>query len=395
MISVPVLIVGAGPAGTATAAALLRAGVDVTVVDRARFPRPKPCGESINPGAVAALDRLGFLPAVMAARPAELQGWCLRDGRGSEVRAVNPSAGLGLDRSTLDAVLLRQVGDAGARVHEGVRVDRVSGVPEGGLVVRGTDSAGRPLTWHTRLLVGADGLRSVVARRLGLVRRGRGAARLSLTCHVRGIGPSRNRGQLFLTDGLTVGLAPIGQEDGWNATVVLHRPTDRRRAGRDRVGAWRTGLARAAFAWRHPPTVVGGPWTSGPFHVAGRSAVGDGVILVGDAAGYFDPLTGQGICQALRSAELAAPVLLEALRTGRGRARDLVVYDRELRRMRNPIHRFQQTVDYVMRHRRIRPRTLGLLGRHPAWADRIWAVAGDVAPVRSLVPFGASFKEGR
>src|SRR5688572_4387567 len=163
------IVVGGGPAGSASAALLAADGWRVLVIDRARFPRRKPCAECINPAGVAALRRLGVLDRVMEAGPARLDGWRIASDSGPSFlgRFAAGVHGIALPRETLDAILLDHARDAGAEVREGIKATdllrnddgRVRGVVAGGEAIAG------------RMVIGADGLRSVVLRRLGLLAR--------------------------------------------------------------------------------------------------------------------------------------------------------------------------------------------------------------------------------
>ncbi len=124
-----VVIVGAGPAGSALAILLARRDISTVVLDRSTFPRPKPCGECINPGAVAALERLGVLDAVLQRQPSRISGWALATEGGATARGCfDPSAphGLAMPRSVLDAELVAQVRGHGVRVLEHTKVTGVS-----------------------------------------------------------------------------------------------------------------------------------------------------------------------------------------------------------------------------------------------------------------------------
>jgi flavin-dependent dehydrogenase len=187
-----VVIVGAGPAGSTVAMLLARAGLRVLLLDRHAFPRSKPCGDCLSPNVTRLLDRLGVLDAVNAAGPARLAGWRIVSpgGRSFVARFAaitdDPalSNALAVSRDRLDAVLLEGARAAGAEIRTGVRVTGL--LPDGSGVVA-SDPDATTVELRARLTVGADGLRSVVARRAGAVRRPAKLRKVSLTAHVDGV----------------------------------------------------------------------------------------------------------------------------------------------------------------------------------------------------------------
>lgn len=383
-----VVVVGAGPAGSTVAGLLAERGWAVRLLDRARFPRPKPCGECVNPGAVELLERLGLLRRVLECRPAVLGGWRLETAEGAGARAdFGPGTiGLGLPRADLDHVLVEAAVARGAVLEEGIRASDVELLPGGGARVRVRDRGGAPGTRTGAVVVGADGLRSVVARSVNAYRRSPGIRKLSLTVRLRGEGPPRDRGLLVLGDTRTVGLAPV-RDDGrlWNATVVTRSGVEGREVAGDPEGFVLRALADARIGWRRPPELLDGPWASGPFDWPVASAVSGSVLLVGDAAGYFDPLTGQGIRRALRSATLAARAIDKMLRERGESGEALAGYDRTLRRELAPGRRVQRIVEAVVSRRRLREAFVSRLGGAPEAAGALVRVTGDVAPARSLL----------
>src|SRR5687767_5677727 len=187
-----VIVVGAGPAGAATATFLARNGVHVILADRAHFPRDKPCAEYLSPQATRVLDELGALPAIDAAGPAQLGGMRITAPNGTSFLGEFAAGhgfrgfrdrGLAIRRTVLDAILVDRARAAGADVREGVSVRNVT---RDGETVTGIATTGAG-TWHAPLVIGADGLHSVVSRRLGLARLGRWPRRYALVAHYRGV----------------------------------------------------------------------------------------------------------------------------------------------------------------------------------------------------------------
>ena len=172
--AVDVLVVGAGPAGLAAGLELAASGLDVQVIDRARFPRPKPCAEYLSPGTLAELDRLGMLPAVDRAGGAPLLGTEVIGPRGGRLAGQFALAGfqpiratgLSLSRWQLDAALVASARAHGVEILEETALEQLihhQGSVAGAVIRR--DNARH--TCRARLVIGADGLHSVVARAIG------------------------------------------------------------------------------------------------------------------------------------------------------------------------------------------------------------------------------------
>src|SRR5678810_108256 len=204
MLDADVLVVGGGPAGSSIAHALAARGVDVLVVDRARFPRPKPCAEYLSPQASRILSRMGALDQVEGSGAAALSGIRIYAPNGSVIAGDFVAKhgyhgyrdrGLSIRREILDAILVERARGAGARVVEGAKVTDLLREPTGR--VRGVrmtaDDASRDV--RARVVVGADGLGSVVARRLALTRRLRWPRPLAVGTHYKGVKDDGEQGE--------------------------------------------------------------------------------------------------------------------------------------------------------------------------------------------------------
>ena len=366
------IVVGGGPAGSTSAALLAADGWRVLLLDRARFPRRKPCAECINPAGVAALRRLGVLDRVMAAAPAMLHGWRLLSDGGPSFLGCFPAGvhGIALPRETLDGILLDHARAAGAEVRTGVKV---TGLLRDGGRVRGVVANGEEIA--ARVVVGADGLRSIVLRRLGLLARSPRLRKLALTAHVRGIGHMGGCGRVQARGAGCVGVAEVG---GGLANVTVVVPAAQAHQARGDTNAYfDAALRECGFAGATRTEDV---LATGPFDWPVRRAIADGALLVGDAAGYYDPFTGQGIYRALRGAELAAETIGAALRAGDTSAAALMPYERARRRAFGPGERFQHVVEAFVSRPRLFRAVAGRLARRPALADAMVQVTGDVRP---------------
>lgn len=385
------LVLGAGPAGSATAIRAARAGLSVALVDRARFPRDKPCSEYMSPEAVRHLDAFGVLPALEQAGGVAIAGTTVIGPRGSALtglfaRAGSPfrSTGLSLPRRALDAALVNAARQAGAVVLEEHTVTDL--LHERGAVsgaaVRAGDGSVRLL--RARLTVGADGLRSIVARRIG--QRVHGIpARLGFVAHVAGVPGLTDRAELHVTDDGYAGLNPVG---GGLTNVALVVPWRRAMAARGDV----TGFALAALD-RIPGVrgrvradgLVRRFLVTGPFAARSRRVVTDGALLVGDAADFFDPFTGEGICAAFRGAELAVETALAALdRRGPVTALSLAPYAARRRAAFLGKWVVERMIGWGMFTPRLFDRAVERIERR-GWADTLIGVTGDFIPPRAVL----------
>jgi len=373
-----VVVAGAGPAGSATALLLSRAGMRVLLLDRARFPREKPCSEYLSPESTRVLERLGkdVLAAVAAASPARLTGMKVVAPSGTGVVGRFETFSFALPRTRFDTILRAAAEAAGAEVREGVKVEELvyDGGAVGGVVTRDTGLGTRD-SYRSRIVVGADGLRSVVARRLGRVRT-IGPRRIAFTAHVADVAGVHDLGEMHVGRPGYVGLGPIGDGVTTVALVVPQAEAWRGATFFDELNRF-PGVAGRFDARRTVRPVM----ATGPFARWSRHAVTDGALLVGDAADFFDPFTGQGIYSALRGAELAAAAILDCLTTGAS----LRQYARARRREFAGKWLLERLIGIAVGWPALIERVVGRMSRRPELADLLVRATGNCVPARAAL----------
>lgn len=391
-----VIVVGGGPAGSVTARQLALAGWRVLVLERDRFPREKVCGEYLCPAAVSRLDSLGLsgtierLPhrRIRRVRIAAPSGDVV-EGEFLEPRRGAGAHGVSISRAALDQALLEEAAAAGVVVVEEARVSDLL-IDEHGVEVRYRTAEHGAQEARGALIVGADGRFSVIARRLGMEPPTHAGGRAVLHAQLDGVAPPERAVEMHLLEGhryaginfLPDGLANV------SLVVDLAEARELDAAGRE---ALLLRVVRAApalherFAHARP---VGPTRMLAPLKVERPRAHGERALLVGDAAGFLDPLTGEGVHAALVTATIAASVADRALRAGRRGARDLAEYTRRRRRALLPKTLLNRGLQVLLRHPGIQNRLGRLFGASPEGADLLVSVIGNTRPPFALLRLG-------
>jgi flavin-dependent dehydrogenase len=251
----------------------------------------------------------------------------------------------------------------------------------GGLWQVTTAGEGGPRTIRAGLLIAADGTRSTVARRLGLSRPGRARPRLGLVARYGNVTRA-------VRDAVEMHASPPGYcgfalEAGGEANLgMVVDASEARRIGGDPAAYFDAVLPR--FAGLHAQLQgarrLGKVATVGPIAVATCRQSAAGLLLVGDAAGFLDPFTGQGVTFALETARLAAGVAQAALAEGDLSARRLAAYDRARAALLSPRLRVQRAIQAFIARPALFSAALRRLDARPELARRLIAVTADLAP---------------
>jgi len=373
-----VIVCGAGPAGSAAATVLARGGARVLMLDRAKFPRNKLCGDTINPGAVAILKSLDLFERIEPlAIPVD--GMIVTGERGVRVRAAyGPGArGFAIPRRDLDHALAQAAVATGARFEEGVLVrgplvDDADGAPRvRGVIIAGRN--GRDIRVPAPLVIAADGRRSRLAIPLGLTSHPAHPRRWAIGAYFAGVAGVTGFGEMHVRRGRYVGIArvPSGLT---NVCLVVPRPVSLR----DPLAMIADVVAadvQLRGRFRDARVVTSG-LVVGPLALDASRAGMPGLLLAGDAAGFIDPMTGDGLRFAIRGGELAAAAALAALAGKLSRPHERLAHER--RREFSAKWRFNRSLRRVV-DRAITVDLATLAARAAPWIlQRTIAFAGDV-----------------
>jgi flavin-dependent dehydrogenase len=382
------LVVGAGPAGSIAALQLARAGVSVRLVDREMFPRHKLCGDTLNPGSLALLERLGIAEKIRKGAR-RTTGMLVTGPAGAAVGADYPRDlyGLTLTRSDLDTILVEAAVAAGADFEPGVTVTgplcgdgerRVDGVRLGG--------GRRSQLLRARIVIAADGRGSRLASALGIARFAAAPKRWAYGAYFADVHGLTTRGEMHIRREGYLGIAPLPNALANVCVVkalrsVASRDGDRASVAPDRVIADAIAAdpaLRGRFQYARRVSEVS---VLGPLAVVASATGCAGLLLAGDAAGFVDPMTGDGMRFALRGGELAASAALRELESGRPAHASLAA---ERAREFSAKWRINRVLRALVGSPRALAAAAVVAGRWAAPVEYLIAVAGDVSLATAL-----------
>lgn len=357
-----VVVVGGGPAGLAAAIAVAEQNLSVLVLERRSFPPDKACGEGILPPGVRALEQLGLMPSLEASATYKLGGlrFIQENGAAAEV-SLPGGGGLGIRRTVLVEALMRRAMSLGAVIHDRSIVTGYS-LSDGCAVLR--TSSGKI---RARLIVAADGLHSPLRRFAGLDGTTSPRRRFALRQHYR-IRPWTDHVEVYAGRHGEGVVTPVSAHSVVVNYTWEHRafdePTIATLGGNFPAIAWRLGGAPSIS------TVRG----AGPMARSAMRRTATRLVLIGDAAGFVDSISGDGLSIAFNSA-LALGRHVGRIVESPADLRVMAGYERELRRLSYAYKVVTGGMLWIARHPRIRGATLGYLGKHRRVFDQIVNVA--------------------
>ena len=379
------LIVGAGPAGSSLALRLARSGRTCLLVDGAQFPRDKVCGEGLMPAGLEVLSELGLREAVeKEGEPFYGIRYRLPDGTIAEANFPDGVRALGLRRRVLDTTLVAACeAEPNVDVRLGVWIRDLCPPARGDSSVRAQVGDEQV---EAAVLVGADGCQSTVRTAWGLTPRRPRRARFGVRAHFESdeiqrvvevyVGGDHELYQSAVGPNLTC-VALLLDKDG--LTPLKGRLEE---GLRDLLR--RAAPAGGAYASLAEAPVVGRVAALGPLGLSPRVAHGERLLLVGDAAGALDPITGEGVALSLVTGGIAAGVLDECFKKNGFAASDLKPWTQRRRAAVRALAGFTQAVLHLSRHPARAERAVRNLARSPETFERLLGVASGLRPLTSL-----------
>ncbi len=378
------LVVGAGPAGCVVAALFARKGLQVVILDKSAAPPPKVCGEYLSPGCLPILERIAALRTIREVGARPLYGMLIYTPSGQVLRASYPPThhGLAIRRDLLDPILLDLAIKSDAEFLPHFQVSDLVWDGARAVGVRGRHR-GQSTCLRARMVIGADGRNSVVARRLGAARRHHWLDKVALLGYVTGARRADDAGEIFLGRDRYCILNPISPELTNVGLVITRREFD------PTVEPTRHLLQAAAsfpplgdrLAFARP---VAPARCLGPLAYAATRLTAPGALLIGDAAGFLDPFSGEGIYAALRSAELAVESALPSLLGDSGSVPDLLAYGVSWRHEFLAKWRLCTALQHAIHRPLLAEAMVACLSRVPTLSSRLMAAVGDLLPASEL-----------
>ena len=387
-----IIIIGGGPAGASAALFLEKKGYHIALLDQARFPRDKVCGEFISPAADVILSKLGVLDAVEALNPTRLRGIGLSAYESSWLQVDYPSSAdgaamtsLSVERSILDNLMLDKVRNSRIELMEGFKVvdllfedNRVCGV-------KGNDETKTEFSINAKIVIDAGGRNSISVRRLNLRKNSFGTGKIALATHWEDVKLPRNYCYMHISHPGYTGMAPVG-DNRVNVVLIVEKGClkgenvdnfFRRTVLKNKLRKEMLGTAR--------PTEKARVIDSLTYSVKAPQC--GGLLLVGDATGFIDPFTGEGIYLSLRSSQLASGTVKSAFDRSDFSKERLKIYDRIRRKeFKNKVI-LSKILQRLIYSPSLCVRVVKTLANQKELSNVLVGVIGDYIPANRVVCF--------
>jgi menaquinone-9 beta-reductase len=388
-----VIVIGGGPAGCAAALGLNRLGYRVVLCDQAKFPRDKVCGEFISPAADPILKRLGVLDRIEALSPKRLKGVAISSYEGEEVVIDYPQlpgmdarpTSLSVPRYELDANFMEQVKQVGVEVREQHKVTdflfsegRVSGV-------RGWDESKTSFTINAPLVIDAGGRNALSLKSMGLKNESAGNTKIAMAAHWQGAKVADDYCYMHVSNPGYTGISSV-RRDRANVVLVVNRKSMRGEKPDkfylDTVmrNCHRRKILQDAECIESVRSIESLAFSVKPVTCGG-------LLLVGDAMGFIDPFTGEGIYLSLRSSEIAVEVADNAFKKSDWSNETLKDYDVRRRQEFDKKFLLSRIFQKLIYSRFFCDRVVRALQRKPELAETLVGVIGDLSPAQTAVSF--------
>jgi flavin-dependent dehydrogenase len=302
----PIVVIGAGPAGSVASILLSRSGLHVILIEQHRFPRDKVCGECVSALGIDVLQRLDAIDRMARHEPIHLRRTMIHAADGSSINIPLPRPMLGLSRLCLDDELLHLAIESGAQVMQPARCEQIDSHH---VIVRNLASNERRVI-DASVIVVADGKAALLPQRPNLT------SDFGIKAHFAAVNGPRDAIELFGARGHYGGLAPV-EGERWNASFSV--PAARLQEFRADLDELFASIVDQHLTLRTRMRGARrvGPWLAAPLPRFGVNRNWPhGVIPLGNAAAAIEPIGGEGIGLAMRSAELAAEAIIDAVHRG-------------------------------------------------------------------------------
>lgn len=388
-----VIVIGGGPAGSSTALFLARSGYKVILLDQSTFPRDKVCGEFVSPAADAILEDLGVLAIIEATLPLRLRGVAISSYENTELAieypphpdVKGPMTSLSLPRFVLDQLMIQKVKQAGVEVREEHKVTDFI-VEDGNVTgVRGRDADRKAFEFRSSVVVDAGGRNGISLRRFNLKKKNAASGKIALAAHWMVPKQLLDYCYMHISPPGYTGIAPTGKNQvnvvlvvdkkclqgkdlqDFYVQTVLQNPLRRSLLDGGRVEEKVRSVDSLAFSVR-PPKV-------------------GGLLLVGDAAGFIDPFTGEGIYLSLRSAQIASGIIDTAFKKKDFSRDALSVYEGLRNQEFKKKFLLSKILQRLIYNRRLCNRVIRTLAKNPDQASTLVGVIGDYIPTDKVMSF--------